>query len=41
LNQEYSGKKTQIEQLEKNLNKATDELSKLNRTLKQIEQYNV
>jgi len=41
LNQEYQAKGSQMEHLEKNLIKAQDELSKLNRTKKQIEDYNV
>jgi len=41
LNQEHQGRKVQMEQLEKNVIKTQDELSKLTRTLKQIEDYNV
>jgi len=40
LNQEHQTKKTQMEHLQKNLIKTQDELSKLTRTLKQIEDYN-
>jgi len=40
LNQEFSGKKNQMEHLEKNLIKTQDELSKLTRTINQIEEYN-
>jgi chromosome segregation ATPase len=39
LNQEFGSKKGQVEQLDKNLIKATDELSKLNRTLKELDEY--
>jgi len=41
LNQEHSTKKGQMEHLQKNLIKTQDELSKLTRTLKQIEDYNI
>jgi len=40
LNQEHQNKKGQMEQLQKNLIKTQDELSKITRTLKQIEDYN-
>ncbi len=41
LNEVYSTKKREIEELKKKYVKAQDELSKLNRTLKQIAGYNV
>ena len=41
LNEVYSTKKREIEELKKKYIKAQDELSKLNRTLKQIAGYNV
>jgi len=41
LNEVYSTKKREIEELRKKYLKAQEELSKLNRTLKQIAGYNV
>jgi len=41
MNQEHNTKTVEVEQLEKNVLKTQDELSKLNRTLKQIGDYNL
>jgi cob(I)alamin adenosyltransferase len=40
LNEEYQKKKQEIDELRKKLFKAQDELSKLNRTLKEIQDHN-
>ena len=40
LNDEFSKKKSEIEELQKKHFKAQDELSKLNRTLKEIQDHN-